>query len=338
VTSDVPETPSPRGAAWLLVAVVAIIVGTTYGLRRRASLAVEQEQPSAAATAAIQPSEPPQVAPQPMPPGPPTLVVDRIQRVPIDKVIDEAESLVASLATDAHSGLSVYAAAEDRLRDAVVEAKRAGKKKDDVELTALYRALLVVSDAYTARVVTPELIAATPWRDLLADPTRWSKSNHRSGVLSSPLADELPALSFLLENGVLDCPPPDVGASKEGVIGVLDQGRADLRHFILEMDFQLDGLATLYFHVNPPPNPPIHQMSEAYDLTSVGDGALHKDERYTMRVEYIGSILRISFPGHDIPPYQPNPSWSKRRVGGIAIRIPSGTRLKISRMRIKELR
>jgi hypothetical protein len=249
----------------------------------------------------------------------------KIDHILVRKMREEAKAFVATNPSP-HVGLAKYATAEDYVRKAVEDAKKSGNKADDAEYTEIFKGLVQDSDEYSEKVINDEFKSAAPWRDLLADNSKWSRTTN------------VPGFSFRLEGGVITCSPPDPGSGKEGVIGIMDQKADNLRHFILEMEFQIDGLATIYFHVPPPPMPPSNQTSEAFDMTSRGDGGLHKDEKYLMRVEYIGTKLVITWPENEVGRWEPNPSWAKRRSGGIALRIPEGTRFKVTRMKIKELR
>ena len=106
---------------------------------------------------------------------------------------------------------------------------------------------------------------------------------------------------------------------------------------MVEMEFSIDGEATMYFHAPPSPATPNAQQSEAYLLSSKGNG-LEANRKYKMMASYIGSQLVVTFDGGEIQRYEPQPSFAKRRWGGIVFMIPEGTRMKITRMRFKELR
>jgi hypothetical protein len=105
----------------------------------------------------------------------------------------------------------------------------------------------------------------------------------------------------------------------QGVAGILDQANDNLRHFLLDMEFAVDGVATMYFHVSPPPSPPDNRQSEAYDLQS-GDGFMKANEKYTLHALYVGSQLKIWFPNNDdMQTYEPNacasPACASRSSG-----------------------
>ncbi len=85
---------------------------------------------------------------------------------------------------------------------------------------------------------------------------------------------------------------------------------------------------------------PVDRVSEAFDLSSKS-GGLVAGLKYVMAVRYVGSGLHVGFPQEpkdDGPVERRPPPWSARRSGGIAFLVPEGTRPKVARMRLKDLR
>jgi len=247
------------------------------------------------------------------------------------KTREEATAFAALPTTTPHEGLAKYADAEDYVRGALVSAHKAKNKADDDSFTATYKALLAESDAYTAQVVTPDFIASVPWTDALAPEmaSRWSKSA------------SVPGFACRIESGVLTINPPDPGSKQQGVVGIFDQKQDNLRHFILDMEFSVEGMVTVFFHVSPAPENPDNRQSHAYDLVA-GKNALVAGRTYRLVATYVGSDLVFEFPdskdGDAIATWRADPSWVKLRRGGIAFIVPEGARLKVTRMRIKDLR
>jgi hypothetical protein len=246
-------------------------------------------------------------------------------------VLNEAETVPAPSSMSPREGLAKYAQEEDRVRKALLDAKRAKNKADETEYTASYKALIAESDEYAHRVLTPEFIASVPWTDLLSGEmaTRWSKSS------------SVPGFSCRIENGVMTVTPPDAGTKQQGVAGIFDQRTDDLRNFELDMEFAVEGTVTMFFHVSPAPQNPDNRQSHTFDLVAK-DGALKPDRKYHMVAEFIGGALTIAFPPigdqEPIATWSPDPSWVKLRRGGIAFLVPEGARLTVTRMRIKDLR
>ena len=251
----------------------------------------------------------------------------KIDHILVGKMREEAKSFTAASSTTPRQGLAKYATAEDYVRKAIEDAKKSNNKTDDAAYTEIYKGLLQDSDEYSQKVITPEFIESIPWKDLLADGTKWSKVTNVAGF------------SCRVENGILTVSPPDAGSKLQGVAGILDQPGDNLRNFQLDMDFSCEGIVTTYFHVSPPPGSPNNLQSEAYDLTAK-DGGLKAGAKYNLVANYVGSDLVIKVTGNDdsFPEYRPNPSWAKRRRGGIAFLIPEGARLRVTKMRIRELR
>jgi hypothetical protein len=283
------------------------------------------------------PSEPPAAgvldeAP-PQPAAPPTVVPEApgIDAPPVAKSPGEANAPAAPSSAAVHEGLAKYAEEEDRVRKALLDAKRARNTADVETLTAKYKALISESDEYARRVVTPEFIASIPWTDLLSDEmaARWSKST------------SVPGFALRIEHGVLTTTSPEPGCKMQAVAAILDQRQDDLRNFELDMEFEVEGTVTMFFHVSPAPQNPDNRQSHAFDLVAK-DGALKPNRKYQMSANLIGSALTLDFPpiGDEEPiaSWSPDPSWVKLRKGGIAFLVPEGARLKITRMRIKILR
>ncbi len=256
----------------------------------------------------------------------------RIDHLCVTKTREEATAFAALPTTTPQQGLAKYAAAEDYVRNAVLAAMKARNKADADEFTATYKALVAESDAYAAKVVTPDFIRAVPWKDLLAPDmaARWSKSSR------------VPGFAMTIDDGVLTASPPDPGSKQLAMIGIFDQKTDDLRNFVLEMEFAVEGTVTMFFHLSPAPGFPDGRQSHSYDLVA-GDNALKPGRKYAMQAVYVGSSLVVEFPtdthaDDDIAKWEADKSWAKLRKGGIAFLIPEGARLKITRMRIKELR
>jgi hypothetical protein len=245
----------------------------------------------------------------------------------VGKLRDEAKAFAAASGTTPRQGLAKYAEAEDFIRKAMLDAKQA-KSPNFEPYQELYKNLLAESDEYSKRVINKEFMESIPWKDLLSGEmaSKWSKTTTIAGF------------ACRVENGILTISPPDPGTKQQGVAGILDQKNDNLRHFMLDMEFAVDGLATMFVHVSPPPQNPDNRQSETYDLSSK-EGGLKANEKYDMVCTSIGSDLAIWFPKNDeLQRYENSPTWTKLRRGGIAFLIPEGTRLRITRLRIRELR
>jgi hypothetical protein len=251
----------------------------------------------------------------------------KIDQVVVGKMRDEAKAFTSAGGTTPRQGLAKYATAEDYVRKAIEDAKKVNNKTADAAYTEIYKGLIQDSDAYSEKVIDAAFIESIPWKDLLADNTKWSKVTN------------VPGFSCRVDNGMLTVSPPDAGSKLQGVAGILDQPGDNLRHFQLDMEFSCEGVVTMYFHVSPPPGSPNNLQSFAYDLEAK-ENYLKAGAKYQLTASYIGSNLVVRVAGNDesFPEYRPDPSWAKRRRGGIAFLIPEGARLKVTKMRLKELR
>jgi hypothetical protein len=246
----------------------------------------------------------------------------------VAKLPAEAKTLSAAPGTTPSQGLAKYAEAEDYVRKALLDAKQA-RSPSYASYEETFRKLVVESDEYGKRVITKEFVETIPWKDLLdADMAKkWSRTT------------TVPGFACRIQEGVLTIEPPTAGSNIRGVCAVLDQKSDNLRHFMLDMEFEVDGLATVFFHVSPPPQNPDNRQSETFDLDGRKGSNLEPGERCNLIATYIGSDLAVSFPQNSrIPRYENTPSWTKLRRGGIAFLIPEGTRLRITRMRLRDLR
>lgn len=255
----------------------------------------------------------------------------KIDHMLVAKTREEATAFAALPTTTPHQGLAKYAEAEDYVRKALIDAKKAKNKADEAEYTQIFKSLIAESDAYAAKVITPEFIDSIPWTDLLSDDmaSRWSKTT------------TVPGFACRIRDGVLTLSPPDPGSKQQGVIGIFDQRSDDLRHFVLDMEFAVEGVVTMFFHVSASPQNPDNRQSHTFDLVA-GRSALVAGRAYRLVATYVGSDLVVEFPdskGDDaIATWRADPSWVKLRRGGIAFLVPEGARLVVTRMRIKELR
>jgi len=255
----------------------------------------------------------------------------KLDHLLVGKMRDEAKAFCAQSSTTPHQGLAAYAEAEDYVVAALIAAVKAKNKADEEAYKETYRALIAESDEYASKVITADFKNSIPWKDLLSGDmvARWSKSG------------SVPGFAVRIDNGVLTVNPPDPGSKQQGVAGIFDQRSDNLRNFALDMEFSVEGVVTVFFHVSPSPAPPDNRQSMTYDLVAKADG-LKAGKKYNMVASFIGSDLRLEFPpiGDEDPiqAYEADRALMKLRKGGIAFLIPEGARLKVTRMRIKELR
>lgn len=255
----------------------------------------------------------------------------KLDHLLVAKMRDEAKTFAAQASTTSHQGLAKYAEAEDYVWNALISAKKVKNKADDDAYTQIYKDLIRESDEYSDKMITPEFRNSIPWKDLLSADmaARWSKTT------------TVPGFACRIDSGVLTVSPPDPGTKQQGVAGIFDQQKDNLRHFELEMEFAIEGVVTVFFHVSPAPQNPDNRQSFSYDLVAKENG-LKANKKYKMHVNCVGSNLTIDFPpiGDEDPIQQwtADPAIRIRRSGGIAVLIAEGARIKITSMRIKELR
>lgn len=252
--------------------------------------------------------------------------IAEVDRRFVPKVVDEAVALAKSHPDG--TALARFAAAEDDVLSAIERATIARHEADADAFRRFYgAALLPASDDLAEAVLTPAFADSIRWRNLLAGEGAgtWSASH------------EVPGFSFAAERGVVTICRADEGPYSQAFAGIRDATGDRWRNVLVDMEFSIDGEATMYFHAPPPPGWPNCQQSETCQLGSKSQGRSAK-ETQELTASYIGSRFVVCIDGCAIPRAQSAPSPAKRRWGGIAFDLRPGARLTITRLRIKVLR
>jgi hypothetical protein len=230
--------------------------------------------------------------------------------------------------TDAREELFAATRAEDEAVKALDTAIKARERPDVIEpLTQQYRQCIEKTDALVNKVFTPEVIERTPWTNLLADPQKdyWQHVAFQS---------------WQITDGVLDCVGPALDAKQTAImsIGDLEQWR----DFVLDVEFTLvAGESAFHFRLGPFVNTSTLSLKVACD----GEGHSDADTSFRlgasnqMTVTLLGSSWRVDFadPAHASHD-EPEVPWVIRRKGAVAVSVPPGSAIRITRMRIKVLR
>jgi hypothetical protein len=223
--------------------------------------------------------------------------------------------------------IAAHPVAEDALRK-VLEGLMRGPHDTETQrlFEGLCRQCIAESDALCERVFTPDFINEIPWMDLLA--AEQAKAWRTVG--------DIAGFTLHVADGTLVA-SMEAGTREKGLFLVGD--REQWRHFVLEVDFAVDhGAATMWLRLRIADT----RQSEAYELSAKDQGALTPGKSYSMLARFIGSHLMVDFPAspgvagaparHDT-----DAQWYKRRRGAIGFTVPAGTRLTITRMRIRVL-
>jgi hypothetical protein len=246
-----------------------------------------------------------------------------LDQVYLEKAREEPKAFAAANPDKGRVALGKYAHAEDVLRQLLEKAMRDQDKEMGSLAERLYKETIQESDALCARVFTRDAIEKTPWRDLLSGEGAQSWA-------SSPLK----GFSHRIDGGVLTITGPDPGVGKEGVLSIGD--REQWRDFVLDMEFTLDqGEPTLFFRM--PRDTRAVERSAQYPFV-MGAKGIAPGKSYTLSVSFVGSRLQEQIAGSEIAPTEEEVKWGLSRKGAVAFAIPEGTRMRITRMRIRELR
>jgi hypothetical protein len=145
----------------------------------------------------------------------------------------------------------------------------------------------------------------------------------------------VPGFEHRIEKGVLQIVGPDAASGKMGVMSIGD--RELWRDFVLEFDFTLEkGKVDMYLRLPKGASP--DNTVEGVTLATQGENAFVAGETYSVELSMIGSTEIYSVHAVEFKPDEHQISWTKARKGSILLAIPSNTSIKISKMRIRELR
>ncbi|HUR28140.1 MAG TPA: hypothetical protein VM509_08130 [Planctomycetota bacterium] len=248
-------------------------------------------------------------------------------RLALNRAFAEALHLDAkTFATEnpdkAKIALTRYTKAEDEIQNLLDETMKLRPKNPD--LAAFYEGhfkdLIEESDALVTATYNEEAIKALPWKDLL--------SGEQAGFWNAAKTE---GFSHVIQSGVLSIIGPDASAKSMGLISIGD--REQWRDFVLEMEFTLEtGKTTLYMRLGQHT-----QNTHTIDLKSGVDGIV-EGKKYLLTLQMIGSKVTQTYYPEDIAPPEQELKWMVSRKGAIGLELGNGARLKISRMRVKELR
>lgn len=223
---------------------------------------------------------------------------------------------------DARSELAAATRAEDEAVKALDAAVKARESPQVIApLADAYRRCIEKTDLLVNRVFTQEVIDATPWTDLL----------------SGSQKDQWQHVAFegwTIRDGVLDCAGPMLDAKQTAImsIGDLEQWR----DFVLDVEFTLvQGESAFHFRLGPS----VNNSTLSYQVRTSGDEPFATGVTNPMTVSVIGSAWKVAFPGSQHSGHEePEVPWTIRRKGAIAVSVPPGSAIRITRMRIEVLR
>ncbi len=243
-----------------------------------------------------------------------------IDKTYVVRLHDDAKAIAAKGPSEARAALTAYTLAEDEALKLFEESMRRKNKEGEDYYKQHYRDMITESDAIATAVFTADVIEKVPWKDLLAgDATKGWANDGLKG--------------FRIDSGALQAVGPEIGAGKTAIMSIGD--REQWRDFELDFEFTLvSGTGSFYFRLGRRPD----NAGDIYPI-STGEGGFKLGEKYGAKATFIGSTLSITWSTADITPYTPDgASWARMRKGAFGLTLNEGSEIKISRLRIREVR
>jgi hypothetical protein len=243
-----------------------------------------------------------------------------IDKTYIVRLHDDAKAIAAKGPSEARAALTAYTAAEDEVLKLFETSMRSKNKEAEEYYKQRYRDIITESDAIATAVFTPDVVEKAPWKDLLAGDAikGWANDGLKG---------------FRIDSGSLQAVGPEIGAGKTAIMSIGD--REQWRDYELDMEFTVvAGTGDFYFRLGRRPD----NAGDSYPI-STGEGGFKLGEKYSGKALFIGSKLSITWSTAEIEPYTPDgTSWARTRKGAFGLTLNEGSEIKISRLRIRELR
>jgi hypothetical protein len=241
-----------------------------------------------------------------------------LDRTVLARLRQEAKTLAGGGPDKVRPALLAYAKAEDeatKLLDRAMQLKDEETKK---YYTDQFKELLEESNAFVTGVFDPGMIESTAWTDLLSGDNAQNWQNY--GLKG-----------FRIEGGKLEAIGPE-GGTANGLIDVPKSG--GYRDFAIDMEFTLKGQVDALFRLGKR----VDNTVESWNLNTNGAEALKPGQTYVLQATYIGSKLTGSLTPADVSLPQMESSWTKSRKGAFGFQMHDGSELRITRLRIRQLR
>jgi hypothetical protein len=238
-----------------------------------------------------------------------------------ERLHEDAKGFASANPDKGIAALAKYKLAEDEIEKLLERAVRGGAKEAQELFTKHYREVQDESNALCATVLTPDVIAKTPWRDLLAP------DQVREWVVGA-----VQGFSWRIDKGVLSVEFLAKDAKKDAILSVGD--REKWRDFALEFDVVPEsGKFDLFVRLGLKADL-AHNLPAFVAGTESGQMAPGKPQ--TVAVTCIGN--QVTYRVGEEEPYPEEIKWMKSRRGSVGLVIPEGTKFRITRMRIRVLR
>ncbi|NOT30352.1 MAG: hypothetical protein HOP15_07880, partial [Planctomycetes bacterium] len=254
---------------------------------------------------------------------------EQAEQVYVERLVTSSQAAAAAETLD-RAALATIQQGEDELFKLLDVSYKAWdkNKQDEVLITKKneyqekYQSLVKLSDEAVQRFYTPEVIEATPWRDLLS-----------AEQASAWKSDAAKGYERRIENGLLHLIGPDPSEKSEIVMTIGD--REVWRDYEIDMEFTIvKGQFTAYFRV-----PIVWQDNIWYADLKTDEGYLIPGEAYSYTFRIVASTFTEEQHSEDSPgPTVDNVSWTKPRKGAFGIGVSKDTEVKFTRLRARVLR
>ena len=246
-----------------------------------------------------------------------------INRTYVEVLHEDAKKFAAENSDQRKLALLRYTKAEDEIIKLLDDAEK-NKKKDKetaVFYEGHYQEVITESDDLVTKTYTAKEIEKIPWKDLLSG---------EQATFWNPAAAK--GFSHAIANGQMTLIGPDVGANAMGLISIGD--REIWRDFIMDMEFTMDsGDFKMYLRLGLNPNNTVTQVK----FKSGADGIV-AGKKYQVTLKVIGSTVELVYYPEDVPSEPTTVDWTKSRKGAVGFALSEGTRLKFTRLKVRELR
>ncbi len=234
----------------------------------------------------------------------------------------DAKAFAAANPDQGSAALGRYTKAEDEILKLFDDAVKTRNKALRAIFEPHFRDVIKESDELATATFTPAVIEKAPWKLLLV--------GEQAGFWNPVKAQ---GFSHHLENGTLSIIGPDANAKGQGLISIGD--REQWRDFVLDMQFTLEsGEFELYTRLGQRADSTVPMVK----FSTSGEGAIVAGKQYEITVKMIGSTLELIYYPEDFTPDPITANWTQSRKGAVGFLLPAGTKMKVTRMRVKELR
>ena len=244
--------------------------------------------------------------------------VKTVDKIVLARYRQEAKTLAGGGPDKMRSALLAYSKAEDEATKLLDGAMRQKDEETKKFYTEQFKELMDESNAYVGGVFDEGMINSTAWTDLLTEDRKKDWQNY--GMKG-----------FRVEGGKLEAIGPTGGATN-GLIAIPAAG--GYRDFVVDMEFTIKGTVDMLFRLGKR----VDNTVEYWGLSTTGTEPLKEGQTYTLQTAYIGSKLTGSLTPSDVSLPQTESSWTKSRKGALGFQMHDGSELRITRLRIRQLR